>query len=68
MVRNWSATDTGTNNIVRALVVDSNNNIYAGGLFTTAGGITLIIISKMGWLKLVCTRYWDKQYIWSLAI
>ena len=38
----WSALGTGGNNgvsdRVRAIAVDSNNNVYVGGIFTTAGG------------------------------
>jgi hypothetical protein len=42
----WSALasgeQTGTNNYVRALTNDSSGNLYAGGDFTTAGGINPI--------------------------
>ncbi len=38
----WSALGAGGNNgvsdRVRAIAVDSNNNVYVGGIFTTAGG------------------------------
>ncbi len=42
----WSALGTGMNNIVRALAMDSNGNLYAGGDFTTAGGTTVNKIAK----------------------
>lgn len=38
---NWSALITEQDNTVRSLILDSNNNeLYVGGEFTTAGGIT----------------------------
>jgi len=33
-----SVSDSGVNNRVYALAFDNNNNLYAGGIFTTAGG------------------------------
>ncbi|MEM9242722.1 MAG: hypothetical protein AAGA27_01525 [Pseudomonadota bacterium] len=42
----WSALDSGTNDGVLALIVDGANNLYVGGLFTTAGGQTVNYIAK----------------------
>ena len=36
----WGPLGSGVNNIVNTITIDSNNNIYAGGSFTSAGGIT----------------------------
>jgi hypothetical protein len=36
--RNWSALGGGMNDAVNALAVDANDDLYAGGAFTTAGG------------------------------
>ncbi len=36
----WSCVGSGTNAAVRALAVDAANQVYAGGDFTTAGGVT----------------------------
>lgn len=38
----WSALDAGCNNNVLALAFDSDDNLYVGGDFTTAGGISAI--------------------------
>ena len=35
----WSALDTGVNNLVRAIAV-SANEVYVGGMFTSAGTCT----------------------------
>lgn len=35
----WSSLGTGMNNVVRALVVGPDGTLYAGGLFTSAGGV-----------------------------
>ncbi|HQQ63603.1 MAG TPA: thrombospondin type 3 repeat-containing protein, partial [Pseudomonadales bacterium] len=42
----WSAFGTGINNNVFALTRDSSNNLYAGGSFTTAGGVAAASIAK----------------------
>ena len=36
----WSALGSGMNGAVYALAVDGAGNLYAGGEFTTAGGVT----------------------------
>lgn len=43
----WSAVGSGMNERVRELIVDTiNNELYAGGYFTTAGGISANYIAK----------------------
>src|SRR5262245_47599845 len=42
---NWSSLGSGVNGSVRALAV-SGTNIYAGGLFTSAGGVTANHVAK----------------------
>jgi hypothetical protein len=42
----WSALGSGLNSVCYALTNDSNNNLYAGGLFTTAGGTGASRIAK----------------------
>ena len=42
----WSALGTGMDSVVYALAVDSSGNLYAGGDFTTAGGIAANYIAK----------------------
>jgi len=42
----WSSLGTGLTNVCRALAVDSQNNLYAGGDFTTAGGISANYVAK----------------------
>ena len=37
---------SGMNNTVYALAVDASGNLYAGGNFTTAGGVTANYIAK----------------------
>ncbi len=37
----WHALGSGTNTIVRALAVDDSGALYAGGEFSTAGGVTV---------------------------
>ena len=52
---NWSALGSGMNSSVNALAVDAAGNLYAGGNFTTAGGITANRIAKWngsGWTAL----------------
>jgi hypothetical protein len=36
----------GMNGSVESIARDSNNNVYVGGLFTTAGGVTVNYIAK----------------------
>jgi hypothetical protein len=36
----WNNLSTGANNSVNALALDSQNNVYAGGNFTSMGGLT----------------------------
>jgi len=43
---NWTAFATGPNNTVNALAVDNAGNLYAGGAFTQAGGLTVNRIAK----------------------
>ena len=42
----WSTLGTGLNDYVRALALDSSGNLYAGGDFSTAGGISANHIIK----------------------
>ena len=42
----WSALGTGILGTVRAVAIASNGDIYAGGSFTRAGGITVANIAK----------------------
>ncbi len=42
----WSALGTGMNDIVYALAFDASGNLYAGGQFTTAGGVAANRIAK----------------------
>jgi hypothetical protein len=42
----WSALGSGTNNIIYALTVDKSGNLYAGGVFTTAGSVSVNGIAK----------------------
>jgi|GEM_PF-1983603 len=42
----WSALGSGMNNTVWTLAVDGSHNLYAGGLFTTAGGVSANDIAK----------------------
>ncbi len=42
----WSALGVGMNYNVEALSVDASGNLYAGGAFTTAGGVTAKKVAK----------------------
>jgi len=42
----WSSLDTGTVGYVYALACDGSGNLYAGGNFTTAGGVSVNYIAK----------------------
>ena len=42
----WSALGSGMNNNVHALAIDASGNLYAGGDFTTAGGVSANRIAK----------------------
>lgn len=42
----WSALQSGANDIVRALVYDSSENMYVGGGFTSAGGASANRITR----------------------
>ena len=42
----WSALGSGMDNGVSALAVDASGNVYAGGAFTTAGGVSANHIAK----------------------
>ncbi|MGB9613419.1 MAG: chitobiase/beta-hexosaminidase C-terminal domain-containing protein, partial [Candidatus Margulisiibacteriota bacterium] len=42
----WQALGSGMNGSVYALAVDSSGNLYAGGSFTTAGGVSANRIAK----------------------
>jgi uncharacterized delta-60 repeat protein len=42
----WSALGSGTNGIVYALAFDSSGYLYAGGFFTTAGGVSANNIAR----------------------
>lgn len=42
----WQPLGTGLNSAVRSIVIDSSNNLYVGGDFTTAGGTTANYIAK----------------------
>jgi hypothetical protein len=42
----WSALGSGMNGGVSALAVDGSGNVYAGGNFTTAGGVSANFIAK----------------------
>lgn len=53
----WSQLGNGLNGQVNALVFDNNNNLYAGGSFTTAGGISANRI-----------RYWHGWYCFCFSI
>jgi len=44
----WSALGTGMNANVRALALDGVHNLYAGGVFTTAGGTSSSYIARWG--------------------
>jgi hypothetical protein len=41
-----SALGTGLNSYCNAIAVDSTNNVYVGGSFTTAGGVSANYIAK----------------------
>jgi len=43
---NWAAFDTGPNGNVRVLTFDSGGNLYVGGDFLTAGGVTVTRVAK----------------------
>ena len=45
-VAQWSPLTSGVNSGVSALAIDSSNNVYVGGAFTTAGGISASRIAK----------------------
>ncbi|MCX6297459.1 MAG: T9SS type A sorting domain-containing protein, partial [Bacteroidetes bacterium] len=42
----WSSVGTGINNTVNALSINTNNELYVGGIFTIAGGISVNGIAK----------------------
>ena len=44
----WKALGTGTNDHVNAIVLDGAGNVYIGGQFTTAGGVTVNGIARWG--------------------
>ena len=41
-----SLAGTGVNNTVKALAIDGSGNVYAGGQFTTAGGVSAKYVAK----------------------
>ncbi|MBI2440532.1 MAG: hypothetical protein HYV35_04085 [Lentisphaerae bacterium] len=44
--QSWTNLGSGMNQFVDALAIDSNGNLYAGGSFTNAGGVTANRIAK----------------------
>ncbi len=47
----WSAIGTGLNNICNALAIGNDGTLYAGGDFTTAGGVTVKSITQYNAFK-----------------
>lgn len=43
---NWTALDSGLNQIAYTLATDAANNVYAGGIFTSAGGEAISNLAK----------------------
>ena len=42
----WSNMGSGANSVVETVVEDANGNIYAGGSFTTIGGVSAAYVAK----------------------
>lgn len=47
-VPSWSALGTGCNSYVRAIYAYDLDNVFAGGGFTSAGGVNMNYIAKYG--------------------
>ncbi len=43
---NWSALGSGTGTEVLSIAIDGSGNVYAGGTFTSAGGVSANYIAK----------------------
>jgi hypothetical protein len=57
----WSSiiynSNNGTNGTIYTIDVDNNNNVYIGGNFTTAGGVTVNNIAKLNSTNTLWTPY-----------
>jgi len=73
---NWSALGSGVVGVVypdvtTALAVDASGNLYAGGYFTTAGGVTVNGIAKWdgaSWSALGSGMGGTAPYVYALAV
>ena len=63
---NWTALGTGMNNTVLALA-GNNNDIYAGGHFTTAGGVSVNKIAKWDGTNWSALGSGMNASVWSLG-
>ena len=41
IIKNWEGLSSGANDRILSIQVDSQNNVYAGGVFTAIGGISV---------------------------
>ena len=63
----WSALGSGMNSNVYALAVDASGNLYAGGSFTTAGGVRQTALPN-GTARLVCPGLGDEVRLLFIAL
>jgi hypothetical protein len=63
----WSPLGTGMNGVVRALAVDRSGNLYAGGSFTTAGGVSASRIAKWNGTSWSALGAGVNQNVYTLA-
>ena len=57
----WHALGTGLDSCVYALAVDGSGNLYAGGEFTTAGGVSANHVAKWDGSDVERSRQWAEQ-------
>jgi hypothetical protein len=46
VIKNWEGFSSGANDRVLSIQVDNQNNVYAGGIFTAIGGISVNKVAK----------------------
>ena len=64
----WGALGSGMNGTVQALARDSSGNLYAGGYFTTAGGVSANHVAKWDGASWTALGSGMSSYVWALAV